>query len=513
MKKKGLLASIAVIVAVTVTVFCGFQEKTLAYEASDDGTIHTGVYADTIDLSGMTAEEAMQAVNNYVEGLKNTTISLNAVEGNAITVSANSLGLTWTNKEIIDQAVGLGREGNIVERYKALKDIEHENKVFAIEISFNQGAVQSIVSEQGTKFDRDAVNATIKRTDEEFEIVPGENGMVVDVDKSVSTIMSTLGTKWDKQTNSADLVVEVTEPRGNAEDLAEVKDVLGSYTTSFKTSAKGRSANVKNGCRLINGKVLYPGEQFSVYESVSPFSEENGYYLAGSYLNGLVVESLGGGICQVSSTLYNAVIRSELTVDERFNHSMVVSYVDLSADAAISGTYKDFKFTNTLEYPIYIEGSTTEDKKITFTIYGKETRPENRSISFESETIEQIPPVGEKVVADATQPVGYVNTQAEHIGYKAKYWKIVKVDGVETDRILLNNSSYMAAPKTATVGTVGDATGAMAAAVSTQNIEYCKAIAASLLGADNGVAAAQAQAVAAAQAAATAAAADAAQGN
>jgi hypothetical protein len=109
--------------------------------------------------------------------------------------------------------------------------------------------------------------------------------------------------------------------------------------------------------------------------------------------------------------------------------------------------------------------------------------------------------------------VGYVNTQAEHIGYKAKYWKIVKVDDVETERILLNSSSYMAAPKTATVGTVGDATGAMAAAVSTQNIEYCKAIAASLLGADNGAAAAQAQAVAAAQASAAAAAADAAQGN
>ena len=111
---------------------------------------------------------------------------------------------------------------------------------------------------------------------------------------------------------------------------------------------------------------------------------DSGYAMAGSYLNGEVVDSMGGGICQVSTTLYNAVLRAELNVTERSPHSMTVHYVDLSEDAAIAGTYKDLKFVNSTEYPIYIEGYTTSDKKITFNIYGKETRDKNRTISFES---------------------------------------------------------------------------------------------------------------------------------
>ena len=105
--------------------------------------------------------------------------------------------------------------------------------------------------------------------------------------------------------------------RGNKEELAKVKDVLGSYTTSFSSSGKDRSANVTNGCSLINGTTIYPGETFSTYETVSPFTADNGYYMAGSYLNGQVVDSIGGGICQVSTTLYNAVLKAELQVEER----------------------------------------------------------------------------------------------------------------------------------------------------------------------------------------------------
>lgn len=85
---------------------------------------------------------------------------------------------------------------------------------------------------------------------------------------------------------SIDLVVEVEEPKGSAEELSKVKDVLGSFQTSFKTSGASRSANVRNGASLINGTTLYPGEEFSTYEAVAPFSEANGYYMAGSYLNG-----------------------------------------------------------------------------------------------------------------------------------------------------------------------------------------------------------------------------------
>lgn len=506
MKKIGWIAGFVLTVAMACSAIG--TTKTLAYSASDDGRIHSGVFAENVDLSGMTEEEASNAIRQYVEQLKSTEIQLNVMDGNFVTVTAGELGLSWENQDLVTEASGLGREGNIVERYKALKDLEHENKVYDVDVAFNQGSIESIVNEKCTTYNQEAVDATLEKTADGFQVVEGQNGLVVDVEGSTKAVTEYLNTQWDHQPGAVDLVVQIDEPKGKTEDLQQIKDVLGTFTTSFKTSAKGRSANVRNGCSLINGTLLYPGEQFSVYSAVSPFTEENGYYMAGSYLNGLVVESLGGGICQVSSTLYNAVLRAELGVDERSNHSMVVNYVDLSADAAISGESKDFKFTNTLDYPIYIEGSTTEDKKISFTIYGKETRPANRTLSFESETLEQIDPVGEKCVADSGQPIGYVNVTSAHTGYKAKYWKIVKVDGEETERIQINSSNYIATPRTASVGTAGD-TGAMAAAISTQNIDYCKGIASSMLGADGGLAASQAQAVADALAATAAAAADA----
>ena len=480
-------------------------QNVMAYGMNDNNQIHKGIYVESMDLSGMTSEQAVSTVNKYVNSLKDKEIELQAVENASVIVSAGELGLKWENDGIVEEAAGLGREGNIVQRYKELKDLEHSNKVFNIELSFDENKIKSVIENRCTEFNQEAKDATLVRENGAFNVVPGQDGLVVDTNASVEQVKNYLENDWNRDTASIPLEVAVARPQGKTEELEQVKDVLGTFTTSFSTSAKGRSANVRNGCSLINGTLLYPGDQFSAYDTIKPFTEENGYYLAGSYLNGLVVESLGGGICQVSSTLYNAVIRAELQVDERNNHSMVVSYVDLSADAAIAeSSGKDFKFTNSTDYPIYIEGSTTDDKKITFTIYGKETRPENRKISFESVKLEETVPEGEKCVADSSQPVGYISVQSAHIGYKAEYWKIVKVDGEEVERVQLNSSRYAAVPKTAAVGTSGDVTGAMAQAVAMQSIDLCKATAAGLSVAAQ---AANADAIAAAEQMAAAAAA------
>ena len=262
-------------------------------------------------------------------------------------------------------------------------------------------------------------------------------------------------------------------------------------------------SNVANGCKLINGLTLYPGEEFTCYETVSPFSEANGYYMAGSYLNGQVVDSLGGGICQVSTTLYNAVLNAELEVTERYNHSMIVTYVDPSADAAIAeSSGKDFKFRNNLDAPIYIEGITTPDKKITFTIYGAETRAPGREVVYESVVLERIAPDTEVINTDASRPVGYCSVQSAHIGYKAQLWKVVRENGVEVSREQVNSSSYMKAPRSATVGIATEDEGAynaIMAAVATNSIDQVKAVAGAYKAAADAAAAEAAAAQAAAE--------------
>lgn len=442
----GLLLALA-------AVFTGMAGGNVLAKEKEDPTIHKGIYADEMDLSGMTTAEAKAEADAYISGLKEETLTLEIFD-EQVEVTLGELGLKCTNLNVIDEAARLGKTGNAIKRYKERKDLEHENKVYKLEWALDSGLVRDFVSTECVKFDSEAKDAALKRVNGAFQIVDGNTGTKLDVDGSVQAIADYIENEWNKEDGTITLPVETDYPRGSKEELSRVKDVLGTFTTSFSTSGPSRSKNVANGAALINGTVLYPGDTFSTYDVVSPFSTENGYEMAGSYLNGKVVDSLGGGICQVSTTLYNAVLLSELEVVERSNHSMIVTYVDPSADAAIAGTYKDFKFKNNTDAPIYIEGAAA-DKKITFTIYGEETRPSNRTISYVSQTLSTTDP-GTIIVADPGQPIGFRAVEGAHRGVVAELYKHVYVNGVEESVTKVNKSTYNASPRTVVIGVAGD---------------------------------------------------------
>ena len=421
-------------------------------------TILKGVSIDKLDVSGMTREEALAALESYEKNLGGQSIKL-GIGDNVIEAKLSDLGVTFDNEDLVDEAIGVGHAGNIVKRYKDQKDLQHSGKTFPLSWQTNEDTVRTYVENNCTKYDKKAQNASLTRENGAFNFVAGTEGLELNVDSAVRTISDYLENSWTSDnTEVLNLETQVTEPEGSAEELENIKDLLGSFTTSFSTSGSNRCKNVSSGASHINGTVLYPGEEFSAYETVSPFTEANGYAMAGSYLNGEVVDSMGGGICQVSTTLYNAVLRAELNVTERSPHSMTVHYVDLSEDAAIAGTYKDFKFVNSTDYPIYIEGYTTSDKKITFNIYGKETRDKNRTISFESQIVSETPATT-ILQEDAGQGIGYKAVSSKgSSGYVAELYKIVKVNGVETDRIKVNKSTYKGTNRVVTYGTAGDPT-------------------------------------------------------
>ncbi len=476
----------------SLALFMGLMNAVgLNAQAATEETIKTGVFAEEVDLSGKTATEATAAIEAYVEELKAVEIVLQAADENEVTTTAGELGIEWANRELVEEALELGTQGNVIERYRILKDLEHDNKVYELSFEFDMQLINDILANECTKFDRGAVNASLKRENGEFQIVEGQTGYVLDVETSIDLVNGYLTQEWNRETCSIPLDIVVEEPGGSAEELAEIKDVLGSFTTSYTSSGSSRSANVENGARLINGITLYPGEEFSTYQTVAPFSKENGYYMAGSYMNGKVVDSLGGGICQVSTTLYNAVLLAELEVTERHNHSMIVSYVDPSADAAIAeSSGKDFRFVNNLDYPIYIEGY-VQNKHITFNIYGKETRDAGRSVRYESQILQVNRPPADIIYADASQPIGYVVSDSAHVGYKAKLLKIVTENGVEVSRTEVNSSSYKMVPRTATVGTATAdpvAYEEIMAAIGTNNLDHVRNVIAILTSQNQGAA-------------------------
>lgn len=457
--------------------------KTPVY-AKEEYTILEGIYADELDLSNLTKEEAEEKVNDYVAMLGEKEVTFLSVDDKEVVVTMADLGLNWTNPELINEAVSHARGGNFVSRYKEEKDLQSNNVIYHIELGIDKDLLKTVIEEDCSKYNIEQINYSLERKDGQFSVVEGEKGYSVVVDTSLEKAYQYLMEDWDREDTNISLNIEEVLPKGSYEELSVVKDVLGSYTTSFSTSGAERSANIRNGCRLINGAVVYPGDEFSTYELVSPYTYANGYYPAGSYVSGKVVDSLGGGICQVSTTLYNAVLRAELEVTERHNHSMIVTYVSPSADAAVAeSSGKDFRFKNNTDYPIYVEGITTEDKRITFNIYGVEERSANRQVSYESVVLSTDVPENEVIYADASQPVGYVKVQSAHIGYKAQLWKVVTVDGAEVSRTQVNSSSYAKSPRSATVGTATSDPQVLAeinAAIGTNNIEHVKIRAAQL---------------------------------
>ncbi len=452
--------------------------------ASDARVIAKGVFIGPVDVSGLSITEAETKVTEYVDEVSAQTITLSAGEGMDKEFTGLDIGMYWSNTGVIEEAYAIGHQGNIVQRYKALKDLQHNNKVFDIVYGYEEEALGQIIAGCAESFDQEKVNYGLEKTEAGFTVTEGQTGYVVDQTASLSAIRDFIETDLGNGDNRVMLTVKEDQPMGSAEELSKVRDVLGTFTTSYKTSGASRSANIANGCSLINGTTIYPGEEFSVLDTITPFSEANGYKLAGSYLNGLVVESLGGGICQVSTTLYNAVLLSELEVTERHNHSMIVTYVDPSADAAIAESGgKNFKFVNNTDYPIYIEGYTTEDKHITFTVYGVETRSADRQVSYKSEVLETTPASEDQVVTDPSQALGYVATQSAHLGYKAQLWKIVTENGTVTEKEVVNTSTYKMVPRIITVGTGGaneSALSQLQVAIATKDVATIKNVAGTL---------------------------------
>lgn len=450
MKKRiGLLLLFIVIAALV-----GFGVYSWNYYSKyiDVDTIYPGVTIQGMDVGGLSVEEAQQKVDDYVDALSEKTVTLQ-VEDREKSFALRQAGLTCENPDAAKQAEALGREGNIIKRVLQVQAIAAGGKDIPLDFSVDADKTKSIIKKKGKTLETKKKDASLTREDGKFVIEKEVDGISIDFNKDAEKLAALIASPdWNQQDVTLTMDYEKDPAKHTAQELDAVQDVLGTFTTSFADSSEGRCINVENGAKLINGTLLYPGESMSVYDKVAPFNAENGYRLAGSYENGTTVQTYGGGICQVSTTLYNAVLRAELEVTERQNHSMTVHYVELSEDAAIAGTEKDLKFKNNLDNPIYIEGSTS-GRTITFTIYGKEYRDKDRTIEFVSETTSTRAP-GEKKVKDSSLTQGKTEVEsAGRTGYTAKLWKVIYENGEEQERVQVNSSSYMAVPEVIRVGT------------------------------------------------------------
>lgn len=443
MKKKVWLSGLtAAALAMGIVIWCPADVKATEIPA--------GISAGGQDIGGLTKEEAEQKIREHVDAMKNQKVTLK-IGSTAAETTAADLGFHWSNEEAVDAAVSCVTEGNLLKRYMALKDMEKEGTEIVLETGVDETKVEAFVNENSSGLSGGAKDAAIVRENGQFIVTPGENGIAVDIEATVALLNEIMKDGLENPVQAEAAVTE-SEPRIKTEDLETIHDVLGTFTTDFSSSGAARSKNLQVGASKINGHVLMPGETLSGYECMQPFTTANGYATAAAYQGGQVVDSIGGGVCQIATTIYNMALQAELEIAQRQNHSMIVTYVKPSMDAAIAGTVKDIKITNNYSTPIYVEGY-TEGRKLTFTCYGKETRPSNRKVEYVSETIGRTDP-GAPIerVDHSLAPGARRKVQSSHTGLRSRLWKVVTVDGQETERTLLSTDTYNASKAIFLVG-------------------------------------------------------------
>lgn len=442
----------------------------------DAATIQENVYVGKVNVSGMDEKKAKEAVKKELEKYGRLTLTMQAGERTAdVTFAELGLGMKDLD-QAVKEAVSYGNEGSVWKRFWTIRKLKKKELVIEERFVLDSEKAAAVIREHAGTLEVPAADAAIRHMSDGFEITEEAPGKKIKVKDSIKKIEAYLNDKWQYEDTSLELAEATAEPRIKKADLETIQDELGSFSTDAGSGE--RVKNLRRAAELINGAVLMPGEEFSVVEATTPYTKENGYVDGSAYENGQVVQNIGGGLCQVSTTLYNAVLYSELKISERSAHSMIVTYVEPSRDAAIAEGVKDLKFVNRYDTPVLLEGYIDGNNQLRFYIYGKETRSEKRSVEFESETLEKTE-YTRKYVADSSQSVGYMRSEGSAFnGRSARLWKVVYENGKEVSRDVINNSYYKASEVKVIVGTASsnaEASSLVKNAIATQDEAKIKA--------------------------------------
>ncbi len=453
MKLKIIIVSLVVLIgAACVVGFISFSEFQKMKDAVEIDRIYKNVYLNDVPVGGMKKQEAIEAVSeSNIRFLKDNKIT---IRGNDHEVSFTYADLEpkFDLSEAVEQAYHYAREGNIADRYAKITALETTpHKINApIKFTFDDTIIINKIEELAPLVNIEPISASISTKNGKIEITEGQTGLQLNVQGTLNKVKDLID-KNESGTVEADFIE--SQPKFTAEQLKGKQQLLGTFKTTFAVDGAGRNDNIFNAASKINGFVLMPGEVFSTNKAFGAMTFDNGYRLAPVIESGKLVQGMGGGVCQVSSTLYNAVLFAELEVVERQNHSLKVGYLDWGLDATLAGDYIDFKFKNNTEYPVVIEAKISGNT-LTASIYGDEIHNPSRRLVFQKALAETVPPGPESIVKDPALPEGtrVVETPAR-TGYKYNLYKIVYENDKEVEKTLANTSYYRATAAVVRVGT------------------------------------------------------------
>ncbi len=425
MKKSVLYTSIIVICFLLGFLATSIPTNTVFKEETDDTSkvvdTNRKVYVNNVDISNLSYDDAVLKVSNIVD-LDNEILTI-IIGDEKFEASFSELTFNYEYSNAIKKAQSKNTE---------------EIVSVQTNILFEDDRIYEIVDSLKLICDVPLEKDEIEFNDGNFVVVKESKGYILDREKSFNKIVEALNN------GETTIVLELDEVT-NKDILGDINSYMteiGTATTKYTGSVDGRITNLKVASNSLNGTFVYPDEIFSTNTNFSPYTSEKGYQNGLIIVGGEFVDGIGGGVCQVSSTLYKALIYAELDIVERYNHSLKVGYMDYGYDAVLASTYKDLKFRNDTTRPVYIH-SHVGDGEVIVTLYGEEVHDPNRNLKFSNQLVRSIEPKEPVIVENPDMYIGEELVKIKPLyGHEYNVYKHIYDGDTLIETVHVNRSVY-----------------------------------------------------------------------
>lgn len=400
-------------IAVGLLLFCQFY---FGDAVSSKTTYYSNTHINGVNVSGMTREEANNLLlASMLENKEKIDITL--TNGNKEwTIKGDDLNIVGNLQPTLDEVIEYGREGNIFTKKKVENQIKKEGLYVNVPFEDMFGGIESkldtILADIENKHKRSEI---IFNPESEimFKYNDGNKGLLVNRQELYNKINDAITT--GKSTTIEIPVQEIT-PENTLEDFIKEISLRAKFTTDYSKSSPDRKNNISLALSRFNGMIVEPNEEISFNNITGPRTIENGYKNAKIIVGGKYVSGVGGGVCQASTTLYNALIRADIEILQVNHHSLPASYVPLSFDAMVSEGYADLRFKNIFDTPIFIKTYCT-DTTVNVEIYGQ-PHEDGVTIETRAELVKIIPHGGDDIVTDLK------GEYEDKVLYKGEYYRL-----------------------------------------------------------------------------------------
>lgn len=441
----GLLSLISWWVAQEYQVYQQFQE--VSRQVAVD-TFYPGIRVNGTDIGGMTMGEAQVALESHTNQ-QSEAFAIGITYGDKKwRITSEEVPIRFDTQEVLARAYALGRRGSLKQRYSDVQMLKTGGASFETGLGYDKGKVRELTDVVVARIDRPATDATLYAFDpvtKTFVFTPEQVGYAADADRLYRDVVEAL------DAGRYDAVVEVTgapvQPAVTQAMLTPMFGRVSSFTTET-TKDNNRNTNIALSSDALNGRVVMPGETLSFNECTGQRTKAKGYKEAGAISGGQLIDDTGGGVCQTSSTLFNAVVRANLEIVDRSQHSWPSTYVPKGEDAAVDWPRLDFVFRNNTDFPVFIL-AWYEDQKVTVEVYGKMLE-NGTTINLYSETIRTLTPSDEVIYTrDESMARGASKVaKKKRTGYVVDTYKVFyDVNGIELRREKLWQTTYRAVQK------------------------------------------------------------------